>query len=111
VFALPGSRRNAAAAGTNALIADGALPLLDWSDVTLALGMSPGAVRAAGTPVDRPAPGPDGARVLRALAGEPATPDQLVSRTGLDPGALALVVTELARSGWILRHEGLVWPR
>ena len=111
VFAVPGSRRNPAAAGTNALIADGAMPLLDWSDITLALGMSPATLRVANAPVERPAPGPDGARVLRALAGEPATPDQLASRTRLDPGALALVVTDLARTGWVLRQDGLVWPR
>ena len=42
VLAVPGSRRNPAAAGTNALIADGAHPLVDWSDVALALGMTPG---------------------------------------------------------------------
>ena len=41
VFAIPGSRRNPAAAGCNALLADGAHPLLDPSDILLALGMTP----------------------------------------------------------------------
>ena len=36
VFALPGSRRNPAAAGCNALLADGAEPLLDPGDLLIA---------------------------------------------------------------------------
>ena len=46
-FAVPGSRRNASAEGTNALLADGAEVLLDWSDVVLALGLTPAARRTA----------------------------------------------------------------
>ncbi len=38
VYALPGSRRNPAAAGCNALLLDGAKPLLDPADVLFALG-------------------------------------------------------------------------
>ena len=45
VLAVPGSRRNPAAAGCNALLADGAQPLLDPSDVLVALGLTPGARR------------------------------------------------------------------
>jgi DNA processing protein len=40
VMAVPGSIRSAASLGTNRLIADGAIPALDPSDVFLALGMS-----------------------------------------------------------------------
>jgi DNA processing protein len=107
VFALPGSRRNPAAAGTNALVADGALPLLDWSDVTIALGLTPGSRRT--TPV-RPTPSTDGATLLGALGGEPASPDQLGSRAGLPPARLALAVVELERAGLVSRDRGLVWP-
>src|SRR5207245_8489766 len=42
LLAMPGSRRNPAAAGTNALIAAGAHPLLEPSDVLLAIGLTPG---------------------------------------------------------------------
>ncbi len=45
----PGSRRNPAAAGCNALLADGAQPLLDPTDVLVALGLTPGARRLWGT--------------------------------------------------------------
>jgi DNA processing protein len=108
VLAMPGSRRNPAAEGTNALIADGAHPLLDPSDVVLALGLTPGARR-----VRRPAPaaGTDAGRVLTACGGEPASVDQLASRTGLAPDAVAVAVRALERDGWIERARGLCWPK
>jgi len=108
VLAMPGSRRNPAAEGTNALIADGAHPLLDPSDVVLALGLTPGARR-----VRRPAPPPatDVGRVLAACGGEPATVDQLASRTGLAPDAVAVAIRALERDGWIERARGLCWPK
>jgi DNA processing protein len=108
VLAIPGSRRNPAAAGTNALIADGAHPLLEPSDVVLAIGLTPGVRRAT-----RPAPphASDAARVLAACGGEAATFDQLASRTGLGPDQVAVAVRELERSGWMERAQGLCWPR
>lgn len=107
VMAVPGSRRNAAAAGTNDLIADGAHPLVDWSDVLLALGMTPGVRRGTDA---RPAPGADGTALLRALGGEAATPDQLANRTGLPLDRVALAIVALERSGWVERAQGCVWP-
>ena len=108
VFAVPGSRRNASAEGTNALVADGAYPLVDWSDVVLALGLTPGSRRAAPT---RPSPSPDGLLVVRALGGEPASPDQLAQRTDLSIERVALAITELERTGWVERSRGWIWPR
>ena len=107
VLAVPGSRRNPAAAGTNALIADGAEPLLEPSDVVLALGLTPGS-RGHDT---RIAPEGDAAAVLRACGGEPATIDQLVSRSGLAPDQVAVAVRALERGGWLERSNGLCWPR
>lgn len=107
VLAMPGSRRNPAAAGTNALIADGAHPLLEPSDVLLAIGLTPGARRAK-----RPPPSHAGAaRVLQACGGEPATFDQLASRTGLAADQVAVAVRELERGGWMERAQGLCWPK
>jgi DNA processing protein len=108
VLAVPGSRRNRAAAGTNELIADGAHPLVDWSDVTLALGLSAESRRSSDA---RSAPGPDGAALLRALGGEAATPDQLASRAALTPENVAVALFELERAGWIERAQGAIWPR
>jgi DNA processing protein len=107
VLAMPGSRRNPAAAGTNALIADGAEPLLEPSDVLLALGLTPGS-RGHDT---RHAPEGNAAVVLHACGGESATLDQLVSRTGLAPDHVAVAVRELERAGWIERAHGACWPR
>jgi DNA processing protein len=107
VLAMPGSRRNPAAAGTNALIADGAEPLLEPSDVLLALGLVGGS-RGHDT---RSAPDGNAAAVLHACGGEAATIDQLVSRTGLGPDQVAVAVRELERSGWMERSHGACWPR
>lgn len=109
VLSVPGSRRNSAAAGTNALLADGAHPLLEWSDVMVALGLTPGDRRRA--PVTRDAPSGDAKAVLAALGGEAATPDQLASRTGLTPGQVAVALRVLDGSGWIERAHGMIWPR
>jgi DNA processing protein len=112
VLAMPGSRRNPAAAGCNALLADGAQPLLDPSDVIIALGLTPGARRLWGTaPAAANGPSTAGAAaVLKALAGEAAHPDQLASRTGLDPGQVALAVEELVAQGAVQRDRGFIWP-
>lgn len=111
VLAQPGSRRNPAAAGCNALIADGAQPLLDPSDVVVALGMTPGSRRGWNPGTARPRPTGTAGRVLRALAGEPATLDQLASRTRLTAPEVAVAVSSLDRDGWVERSRGMVWPR
>jgi DNA processing protein len=110
VLAVPGSRRNRAARGTNELIADGAQPLLEWSDVLVALGLSDGNAPALHAPA-RPTPSADGTALLRALAGEMATPDQLASRAALTPERIAVALFELERTGWIDRAQGGIWPR
>ncbi|MGQ0804265.1 MAG: DNA-processing protein DprA, partial [Actinomycetota bacterium] len=99
VLAVPGSRRNAAAAGCNALLADGAHPLLDPNDVLVALGLTPGARRGWGAPPARGQPTGDAAAILCACGGEAATADQLLSRTGLTPDAVARALRERAEGG------------
>jgi predicted Rossmann fold nucleotide-binding protein DprA/Smf involved in DNA uptake len=49
--------------------------------------------------------------VLAACGGEPATFDQLASRTGLGPDQVAVAVRELERGGWMERAQGLCWPK
>jgi DNA processing protein len=109
VLAMPGSRRNSAAAGCNALLADGAHPMLEPSDVLIAIGLSPGS-RRPGPASARPEPGADGARVLRACGGEPATSDQLASRCRLSAEQVAVALAGLERGGWISRSRGFWWP-
>jgi DNA processing protein len=113
VLAMPGSRRNPAAAGCNALLADGAQPLLDPSDVLVALGLTPGGRRLWNSAPAReggPQPSSNAAAVLKALSGEAAHPDQLAARTGLDPGQVALAIEELVAHGRASRDRGFIWP-
>jgi len=109
VLAMPGSRRNPAAAGTNRLIYDGAQPMLELDDLGLALSLTEAMrERAAGPP--RELPDGDEGRVLRACQGEPATLDELVSRTGLAVAALLSAMRTLEREGWVARRDGCYWP-
>jgi DNA processing protein len=107
VMAYPGSRRNPSAAGTNALLYDGAGVVLEPSDVLVALELEHGAPR-----LDlRTPPVGEAAAVLRACHGEPATLDQLASRTALAPSTVVAAVRALERDGWMERARGLCWPR
>ena len=111
VFAVPGSRRNPSAAGCNALLADGALPLLDPSDILLALGLTPGSRRGwDARPSPRPL-SPQAKAVEAALAGEPAHPDDLTIRTGLSAETISLALEELLAADRVERSRGYVWPR
>jgi DNA processing protein len=110
LFALPGSRRNPAAAGCNALIADGAGALLDPGDLLIALGRGgsrPGRWRSDGTdgPSDR-----DEAAVLHALGGDPAVIDDLERHCGLGPARLGAALNRLERAGRVQRRSGMWWP-
>jgi DNA processing protein len=129
VLVPPGSRRNAVAAGTNALLREGAHPLLEPSDVLEALALTPGSRRGDGIGAPRPgdegwsgtppasgsAPGPTLSRqayaVLRACGGEPTTPDQLATRLGLEATVVSRAVRELVDAGRMTRSRGWLWPR
>jgi DNA processing protein len=104
VLAVPGSVRNPAAAGTNALIADGRAPVTSAEDVLIALGLQPAGRRAR---VERrPPPAEADKPVLDALGWQPATLDQLVLRTGRDLGSLVLALDRLDEGGWLARRGG-----
>lgn len=107
VMAYPGSRRNPASAGTNQLVYDGAGVVLDPADVLVALGIS----GTGGRPDQRSLPLGDQATVLEACHGEPATLDQLASRTRMTPSRVVSAVRALERDGWIERSRGLCWPQ
>lgn len=109
VLAMPGSRRNPAAAGTNQLLYDGAQPLLEPNDLGIALSLTE-SVRARAEPPPRRPPEGDAGRALRACAGEPVTLDELASRTGMALDALLRTVRVLEREGWCTRKDGLYWP-
>jgi DNA processing protein len=112
VLAIPGSRRNPSARGCNELLAEGAQPLLDPADVAVALELSPGSRRHPARGAAGLAGATDDERaVMRALGGEPATSDELVGRTGLSPGGVAVAVAGLVRAARASRAHGLIWPQ
>jgi DNA processing protein len=104
VMAVPGSVRNPSSAGTNRLIADGCAPVLDTTDVLVALGLS-AAARAAEADL-RPTPDERGRAVLQALGWEPATLEHLAVRTGMRLPELALAVEALLAAGWVQADGG-----
>jgi DNA processing protein len=108
VYALPGSRRNPSAAGCNELIAEGAIPLLDPSDVLVALGRG-GTVAGGWAPAPAPTD-PAQKRVLEVLGGEPATIDALERRTGFSAARLGAALRALEQRGRLQRKRGLWWP-
>ncbi len=109
VYALPGSRRNPAAAGCNALLLDGATPLLEPADVLFAIGRGgtvEGGWSAPPTPIDA-----DQTAVLRALAGDGATIDEIERRVPFPTSRLGAALRGLEFGGHVERRRGLWWPR
>lgn len=103
VMAVPGSVRSPSSVGTNRLIADGCAPVLDTTDIIVALGLT-AASRAV---IDRRPP-PDWRQelVLDAFDWEPATLEHLAVRTGMRLPELALVLEGLLSGGWLLADGG-----
>lgn len=104
VMAVPGSVRNPAAAGTNDLIAEGRAPVCSVDDVLVALGL--GGHRPGEAHDRRPPPDPRDQPVLEAVGWQPSNLDQLVLRTGLAMGRLALALDRLCEGGWVARDGG-----
>ncbi len=119
VLVPPGSRRNPAAEGTNRLLREFATPLLEPGDVLQALSFSAGYGRGGAT-VWKGAPSWPTARAMRpselaieilsAFAGDPATIDQLASRTGRELSEVTRAATELEGLGAVTRRRGFLWP-
>ncbi|MBA3267738.1 MAG: DNA-protecting protein DprA [Acidimicrobiia bacterium] len=104
VMAVPGSIRSPASVFPNALLADGCAPVRDALDVLVALGLSSAPPKAA-TDL-RPPPEGDAVAVLAALGGEPASLDEVVSRTRLAPGPASLALARLEGDGWVAGRGG-----
>jgi DNA processing protein len=107
VMAVPGSIRNPAAAGTNRLIRDGATPVCGPEDVLTALSLQAGPDRWLPT---RPPPPASAGPVLAAVGWEPTPMSLLMTRTGLDPAALAVELAHLELDGWVTGGGGW-WQR
>jgi DNA processing protein len=103
VMAVPGSLTNFAAAGTNRLLADGAIAALEVADILVALGLD---TRRTKLPFDpRPMPTGTEREVLEAFAGDTLSIEEVIGRTDLDLIAAAVSIGRLEASGW-LRSSG-----
>lgn len=96
VMAVPGSPWLSGSEGVNALLRDGAPPVVGPDDVLVALGLDPGATRD-----DDPVVDPEAARVLAAVRRESASADVVAARCGM---AIAAAIGALGR----LELAGLV---
>jgi DNA processing protein len=101
VCAVPGSPRNPAAAGTNRLITEGATPVIDPTDVLVAMGFS----RPRRLPLvdPRPRPSSDDQAVLDLFDDEPLDLERVVVRSGRTLGSAALALGRLEATGWLVR--------
>ncbi|MCQ3813043.1 MAG: DNA-protecting protein DprA [Acidimicrobiia bacterium] len=117
VMAVPGSVRNRAAEGTNALLVDGCAPARDVADVLVALGLSEIAVTARrdNSFADRGAApnlrvvGGAGSKemitVLEAIDDGPTSIDEVLARTGLAVFDVSACVEELVTAN-LVTHDG-----
>jgi DNA processing protein len=118
VMAVPGSPLDPRAQGCNGLIRDGATLVQNASEVIEAIrpglggGVRSGRDQFAALPAAPATPSkvePDGAERARVeeLLGPSAVPvDELVRLSGLEPGAVQLVLLELDLAGRLDRHAG-----
>lgn len=107
VLAVPGHPSAPAAAGTNALLYDGAGLVRDVADVLLAIGVTPPrAPRCAGAASAAPDLGPAERAVLDAIGSTPSSLAEVVAATGRTVGEVAHALAGLATSGRVREHEG-----
>ncbi|TIR83876.1 MAG: DNA-processing protein DprA, partial [Mesorhizobium sp.] len=110
VFAVPGSPLDPRAAGSNALLKDGATLVTEAADILGALAPLAGTRPPRTMPPDlsaMPPPGDDErADVLEALGPTPIAVDEIIRHTGLSAAQIAMVLLELDLAGRLERHAG-----
>ena len=105
VMAVPGSPLSPAAEGTNRLLVDGAIPVIDITDVLVALGLSTGR-RTGPASEERAAPVAPDRQVLDLFVGEPLDLERVVAESGRPLAEAALSLARLETAGWLVRTGG-----
>ena len=105
VMAVPGSPRNNSSAGTNLLLQQGCAPVVSVDDVLIALGLD---TRDSHPPVfdERDPLSPQDEALLKSMAGDALTLDQLVLRTRRDVVDVAYSLGRLEARGWVVNNGG-----
>jgi DNA processing protein len=106
VLAVPGSPRSPASVGANRLLVDGCTPVLDVTDVLVALGLASAAGRVREPTEWRPPPGPFDQTVLDLFGNEALDLERIAGRAGCPPIQAALSLGRLEASGWVTRTSG-----
>jgi DNA processing protein len=106
VAAVPGPVDTDLCRGSNRLLREGAIPILDADDLLDEL--FPGRARASSSGPVAPLASPEGGRVLQMLREGPAEADGLARRLGLSAPALAGALLELELSGYVTRRGSRV---
>jgi DNA processing protein len=109
VFAVPGSIYNRHSAGTNRLIADGARPLLNPSEVLEFMNLDGASFEPSGA--TRLSASSDEMRILQELGSEPLHVDELSQRSQLSPAAVASCLTLLELKGAARAVGGMHYVR
>lgn len=105
VMAVPGPMGRRAAAGTNGLLRDGAIPLTSVEDVLTALSFQHG--RSAVVAADlRALPRGDDIAVYRVLQSDPRTIDGVALALGLSLVDAAMGLARLEAAGWVAQADG-----
>jgi DNA processing protein len=105
VLAVPGSPRSPAAEGTNRLLVDGATPVIDATDVLVALGLSTGRASSP-EPAPSAAPAAEDQEVLDLFAGEPLDLERVIAASGRSMADAALALARLEMTGWLVSTGG-----
>jgi DNA processing protein len=107
VMAVPGSVRSPASEGTNALLADGCQPARDADDVLVAVDLERTGRSTTPTPPRGAELGEDERATLNALDWQPTGTDEVLRRTGMPLGEVAVILDRLEEAG--LARGGPGW--
>jgi len=105
VMAVPGSPRALSSSGTNLLLQQGCAPVVDATDVMVALGLDN---RRNHPQVfdSRRTPSAQDQVLISHMRGEAVTLDQLLMRTSTDLVQTALALGRLESEGWVVNNAG-----
>jgi DNA processing protein len=107
VLAVPGSVRSAQSRGTNRLIRDGAIPLLEIDDLAAALPeLSLTTPRRGAVSPSVPPDDPTLRALLDLVGSDPVHPDRLAEATGASAAEIAVRLCALELGGWVRSLPG-----